>query len=201
MTDPIAFVLACAAVLFVPGPTNTLLATSGAAAGFQRSLALPLAELIGYTISIWTLTLLVAPLVNASPLVSIALRGACGVYLIWSAIGLWRESSSALKSAEPVSFRRVLVTTLLNPKAALFGLVIIPYLGERKFAAALPYLAAHAAFTLTASVTWIAAGALVGKGARNHFGAGLIRRIGASALGLFGFILSSSALMAAALNA
>jgi threonine/homoserine/homoserine lactone efflux protein len=195
MTDPLAFLLACMAVLFVPGPTNTLLATSGAAGGFKRSLTLPVAELLGYSISIWTLALLVAPIVQSSPLVSIALRIACGAYLIWSAIHLWREGSSALTSAEPVSFRRVLVTTLLNPKALLFALVIIPYLGERNFSAAAPYLISHAALTVAASLTWIAVGAFVGASSREHVGAGLIRRVGASALGVFGVLLSSSVLI------
>lgn len=196
MTDPLAFFLACAAVLFVPGPTNTLLATSGAAGGFRRSLALPAAELIGYTISIWTLALLVTPIVDASPVVSLALRGACGAYLIWSAIHLWREGSSALTSAEPVSFQRVLVTTLLNPKAALFALVIIPHLGQREFAAAAPYLLGHAVITISASLAWIGLGAAIGAGARSRLDPGIIRRVGASALGAFGLILSSSVLLA-----
>lgn len=198
MTDVLPFLLACAAVLFVPGPTNTLLATSGAASGFKRSLTLPVAELTGYTISIWTLALLLAPLVNSSPVVSAVLRGACGVYLIWSAIHLWREGSSALTSSEPVSFQRVFVTTLLNPKGALFALVVIPYLGERNFTAAWPYLIGHAVITVTASLTWIAAGAAIGAGTRERIGAGLIRRLGASALGVFGVLLSSSVLMTGA---
>lgn len=198
MTDPLAFFLACAAVLFVPGPTNTLLATSGAAGGFRRSITLPAAELGGYTISIWTLALLVTPIVDASPIVSLVLRGACGAYLIWSAVHLWREGSSALTSSEPVSFRRVFVTTLLNPKAALFALVVIPHLGQREFAAAAPYLVGHAAITLAASIAWIAFGALVGEGTRNRVDAGIIRRVGASALGVFGLILSSSVLLAGA---
>jgi threonine/homoserine/homoserine lactone efflux protein len=194
MFDPIAFVLACMAVLFVPGPTNTLLATSGAAGGFRRSLALPLAELLGYTISIWTLALLVAPLINGSPVLSIVLRLACGAYLVWSAVHLWREGANALTSAEPVSFRRVFVTTLLNPKAILFALVIIPYLGERKFVAAAPYLLGHVLLVVTASLSWIGFGALVGAGARTRVSAGVIRKAGASVLGLFGVILATSVL-------
>jgi threonine/homoserine/homoserine lactone efflux protein len=194
MTNAISFFLACAAVLFVPGPTNTLLATSSAASGIRRSLPLPLAELGGYTTAIWTLALLVAPLVHASPIISIVLRLACGAYLVWSAVHLWREGSSALTSNKPVSFRRVFVTTLLNPKAVLFALVIIPYLGDRKFAAAAPYLAGHALMTLTASLCWIGFGAVIGAGAKTHVGAGVIRRTGASVLGLFGILLASSVL-------
>lgn len=194
MTDPIAFALACMAILFVPGPTNTLLATSGAACGVRRSLHLPAAELIGYTIAICTLALLVAPIVHASPVVSKALRLACAGYLIWSAIHLWREGANALTSSEPVGFWRVLTVTLLNPKGLLFAFVIIPHLSERDVPAALPYLAAHAAITLAASISWIGFGALIGAGARARFDAGLIRRVGASALGVFGLLLSSSVL-------
>lgn len=194
MTGAVAFVFACVAILFVPGPTNTLLATSGAASGFRRSLALPVAELAGYMTSIWTLALVIGPLAHGSPMVSVALRLACGVYLIWSAAHLWREGSDALTSSEPVSFRRVFVVTLLNPKAILFALVIIPYLGERKFAAALPYLIGHASLTLAASLTWIGLGAIVGAGARSRVDAGMIRKTGASVLGLLGVLLSGSVL-------
>lgn len=153
MLDPLAFMLACMAVLFVPGPTNTLLAASGAACGMRRSLHLPAAELIGYTIAIWALALLIAPIVHALPLVSKALRLACGAYLIRSAIHLWREGANALASSEPVSFQRVLVATLLNPKGLVFAFVIIPHLRQRDIPAALPYLAAHAAITLAAALS------------------------------------------------
>lgn len=196
MTDPIAFFLACVAVLFVPGPTNTLLATSGAAGGVRRSLPLPLAELIGYSIAIWTMALLIAPFVQQSSLLSNALRLACAGYLIWSAIHLWREGADALASSEPISFMRILIVTLLNPKGALFAFVIIPHLAARDFTAAWPYLAVHASITLAASLFWIGLGALVGKGMRAHTGAGVIRRVGASALGVFGILLTSATLRA-----
>jgi threonine/homoserine/homoserine lactone efflux protein len=184
------------AVLLVPGPTNTLLATSGAVSGVRRSLPLPAAELIGYTLSIWTLALFVAPIVQASPLISKALRLACAAYLIWSAVHLWREGANALTSKEPVGFWRVLSVTLLNPKGLLFAFVIIPHLSARDLQAAAPYLAAHSAITVAASFSWITFGALVGAGARTRVDAGFIRRVGASALGVFGLLLSTSVLRA-----
>ena len=194
MTDPIAFALACLALLSAPGPTNTLLATSGAIGGFIRSLPLILAELCGYSLAILSLAFLIAPLLNVSPMISVVLRLACGAYLIWSAVDLWREGSNALTSGEPVSFRRVFLATLLNPKAIVFALVLIPHLGEQRLVAAAPYLIGLAIMEAIVALGWIGAGALIGDGARGRFGAGAIRRTGASVLGLFGLILSSSVL-------
>ena len=194
MTDPPAFVAASLALLATPGPTNTLLATSGAAAGVKRSLKLIPAELSGYAISIATLSLLILPLANASPMVSVALRLACGGYLVWSAIHLWREGADTFSSSEPVSARRVFVTTLLNPKGIVFALVIVPHLGERRFAEAAPYLAGLAMLMVGVAISWVSAGALVGAGARNRVSAGVIRRVGASVLAIFGVMLSASVL-------
>ena len=193
MTDPIAFALACLALLSAPGPTNMLLFTSGAAGGFVRSLPLIVAEFCGYSLAIFILALLIAPMLHASPVISVVLRLACGAYLISSALHLWREGSNTLTSGEPVSFRRVLVTTLLNPKAVVFALVI-PYLSEQRLIAAAPYLIGLACLAASVAVGWISAGALIRAGAKGRMSASMIRRTGASVLGLFGLILSSSVL-------
>lgn len=194
MTDPIAFVLASLALLATPGPTNTLLATSGATAGFIRSLKLILAEQAGYAIAILTLALLVLPLVDGAPAISIALRLACGAYLIWSAWHLWREGSSQLASTEPVSFQRVFVTTLLNPKGIIFALAIVPHLGERRIAESIPYLLGLSALIVGVACCWIATGAAIRAGTAGRINPGFIRRTGAAVLAVFGILLSVSVL-------
>ncbi len=194
MTDPIAFVLASLALLATPGPTNTLLATSGATAGFVRSLKLILAEQAGYAISILALALVVLPLMDGGPAVSIGLRLACGVYLVWSAWHLWREGSSQLASTEPVSFRRVFVTTLLNPKGIIFALAIVPHLGQRRIVEAAPYLLGLSALIIGVACCWIATGAAIRAGSAGRIDPGLIRRTGAAVLAIFGVLLSVSVL-------
>jgi len=46
MTDEFSFIIVALALLATPGPTNTLLATSGAASGFRKSLVLFFGEFL-----------------------------------------------------------------------------------------------------------------------------------------------------------
>jgi threonine/homoserine/homoserine lactone efflux protein len=194
VTEPIAFALAVLALLATPGPTNTLLATSGAAAGFQRSLHLIAAEFTGYFTSIAALALVIAPLVRESHALDIALRIACGAYLLYAAWRLWQEGAAVISSGEPVKFRRVLVATLLNPKAIVFTFVIVPHLSDHRFAEALPYLGALGALIAVVGGAWIGVGAAVRAGVFAGGDRGYARRAGALVLCVFAVLVSGSAL-------
>lgn len=192
MIDPIAFVLAVFAVLATPGPTNTLLATSGAAAGFKRSLPLLIAEIAGYMISISVLSFVVGPLVRGSHELSVALRIGCGLYLLYVAVKLWREGAAAFTSNEPVKFRRVFIATLLNPKAIVFAFVIVPHLADGRLREALPYMGALSCLIVCIGGSWIGLGALLQASAGPRLNAGLVRRAGAVVLGVFATLISTS---------
>jgi threonine/homoserine/homoserine lactone efflux protein len=195
LTDWMPFLLAALALLASPGPTNTLLAASGAAAGFIRSLKLLLAESAGYAIAITVIALLIGPAIAGSPLAGTILKLVASAWLIWSAWHLWREGSDTLARAAPVKFVRVFVTTLLNPKAIVFALVIVPHLKDGRIAEALPYLGALLLLIACVAVCWIATGAAIRASQRAD--AGLMRKIGAAALALFGVLLSGSVLASA----
>jgi len=64
MHDPVSFTLAVLALLVTPGPTNTLLAASGAIAGLARSMRLIPAELCGYLAAIATLLFIADPAIE-----------------------------------------------------------------------------------------------------------------------------------------
>jgi threonine/homoserine/homoserine lactone efflux protein len=192
VTEPLTFLLAVLALLATPGPTNTLLATSGASAGFGRSWYLIFAEMIGYAISVTTLALIVGPVVRTSHELSVALRIVCALFLFYSAWKLWREGAAALTSDKPVSFRRVLVATMLNPKGIVFAFVIVPHLHLGELTAAMPYMGALMAAIALIGGAWIAGGAVLRAGARASFSPAFARRAGAVVLCVFAALITGS---------
>lgn len=196
LVEPLTFSLAVLALLATPGPTNTLLATSGAAAGFKRSIHLVGAEMIGYMISIASLALVIGPVVRESHDLSVALRIVCAAFLFYSAWKLWREGATAITSDAPVSFRRVLIATALNPKGIVFAFVIVPHLADGQAALALPYMVALLAMIGLVGGAWVAGGAMLRAGAGATLSGGLARRAGALTLCVFAAAITGSTLAA-----
>lgn len=187
MTDPLLFLLAVLTILGTPGPTNTLLATAGATAGVRPSLPLLGAELSGYLISILVIRGVLSPVIAAFPLVGTVLKVAVALYVGWIAVRLWAQPK-AVTAARQVTFRMVLVTTLLNPKAIVFALTIIPLAHPGLWL----YFAAFSGSVLAAGFGWILLGGAIGaaSGGKHR---GLISRAAALALGGFaGMILASA---------
>lgn len=193
VSDWIPFCLAVLALLGTPGPTNTLLATSGAAAGIRRSLALIPAEIGGYLITINVLCLAIGPLIASSTQVATALRLGCGAYILFLATKLWGESVSIQNSDEPIGRGRVFATTLLNPKGIIFAFVIVPYLRDGRIIDALPYLAALSTMICAVALCWMSAGAFLHAQLRLPSDGALVRRTSAIVLGVFSVIVTTSA--------
>jgi len=191
MEDPLLFTLAVLAILGTPGPTNTLLATSGAGVGLRRSLVLLPAEACGYLISILLLGLVLGPVVAASPAISIALRLAVGAYLFVLALKLWRQGAVARADAAGIGPRQLFVTTLLNPKAIIFALGVIPF----GTAGVWVYLLGFVAMLALVGFCWIMVGAGIGRLAQAGGVARLVPRVGAAAIGLFAALIVMSPLM------
>ena len=184
MHDPVLFALTVLLILGTPGPTNTLLATAGGTAGFRRALPLVPAEAAGYLISILTIGLALGPVIASAPAVAMGLRLAVGAYLAWLAVKLWRQGAVDL-SAVPVTPRQVFVTTLLNPKALVFALGVIPFGTPGWW----PYLLGFLGLLAGVALGWIAIGAALGRAASAVGQAGLVPRLGAAAVGAFAVVL------------
>jgi threonine/homoserine/homoserine lactone efflux protein len=152
MKDPIQFCLSVLTLLAVPGPTNTLLAASAAMVGFRRSVPLLLGELAGYLVSIVILRAALGALVGQSGDAQIVLRILVATYLAYLSIRLWRVTPAS--AALTVNVRRVFVVTLLNPKAFVFALFLIP----AEPADPVFYYGAFALLITVVGAAWVLAG-------------------------------------------
>ena len=87
--------------------------------------------------------------------------------------------------------QRVFVTTLLNPKALVFALGVIPFDVERPAA----YLAAFLAMTAGAACAWTAAGAALGRMLAHGSLQRFVPRVSAAVLALFALIIVGTPLL------
>ena len=183
MTDPLLFLLALLSLLLTPGPTNTLLATSGAAGGFQVALRLVPAEAAGYAIAVTMLSRALAALRDTGLPLETGLRVAVALYLVLLAWNLWRHSRVLAAERLPIGPRQVFLTTLLNPK----GLVIAALLPPGPLLSNLPHLASLIAVVAACGCAWVGLGAylrrLSGRRAATLLGrAGSVVLVGFAAL-------------------
>jgi threonine/homoserine/homoserine lactone efflux protein len=176
----LTFLTATCALLALPGPTNTLLATSGAGVGISRSLPLLAAELCGYLLAIALLRLALGPIVNDIPVAAVVLRVAVTVYILCLAVMLWRVNVREQRNGAPVTFSHVLITTLFNPKAIVFAFLLLPL--QAGLFELLPWLAVIALQIVTAGAAWVTLGATLGRGARQLGHPDLVTRTGAVTL-------------------
>lgn len=154
MTDPALFLLAVLTLLGMPGPTNTLLASAGAAEGVRAGLPLIGAALAGYLVAIGAIHLGLAPVLEAWPLLLVGLKAALVAYLLWVAIRMWRQAPRLVAGEARVRPITLFVATLLNPKALVFALSILP----AGSAAAAWHFAAFAAISAATGLGWVLLG-------------------------------------------
>jgi threonine/homoserine/homoserine lactone efflux protein len=188
----VAFLSAVLALLIAPGPTNTLMGVAGAQAGVGRVVRLLPAELAGYLTTILPLVWLGAEMLARWPAASLVLKLAAAVWVMSLAVRMWGLRSAGVAS-RPVTARQVFVTTMLNPKALVFGLVLLPAPGEADFA---PRLALFCLMVCCVALLWGAAGALTQLGAGAERRLMLVQRIASLWLGVVALSLIANALQA-----
>lgn len=122
---PIAFALACLALLVTPGPTNTLIALRAVQAGVGSALRLVPAELGGYALAVLPLALFGQGVLADWPALAAGLKIVAALWVAVLAVRLWQPVPEG-SAAGDVTARQVFATTVLNPKALVFGLVLFP---------------------------------------------------------------------------
>jgi threonine/homoserine/homoserine lactone efflux protein len=128
-----AFVLACVIVEITPGPNMAWLAALALSCGWRTGLAAVAGVALGLSVYGVAAAFGVAAVIEHSIFLYEALRWAGVLYLLWLAWEAWataddiapdqtRSENHPLASA----FRRGLITNLLNPKAAVFYVAMLP---------------------------------------------------------------------------
>lgn len=118
-------VFAILLLLLTPGPTNTLVMLAAAEQGLRGSLRLLPVELAAYLITVVPMTLIAHAASDELAALRPAIAIVAGLWVLWLAVRLWTANVQAGEQML-VTPARLFVTTLLNPKALIFGLVLLP---------------------------------------------------------------------------
>lgn len=122
-----AFVLASLVIELTPGPNMTYLALLAARHGRRPGYAAVLGVAMGLSVLGLLASVGLAALLRSSPLVYGILRWGGVAYLLYLAWEAWNEDlSKGTITDDGRYFFRGLITNVLNPKAALFYVAVMP---------------------------------------------------------------------------
>lgn len=187
----LTFAAATALLLLTPGPTNTLLAVAGAERGFARAIGLVRFELAAYLPVTFLLALFSVHLSSAIPHFKEAVTLLAGAWVALLAIRMWpRPAAAGFAAVGEVTGRLVFVTTLLNPKNLVIGMVLLPSGGSLLLREVV-----LAALIIVIASLWTALGGLVF--AQSRVAPRALRQGAAIALGLLSLFILSAGLRAA----
>jgi threonine/homoserine/homoserine lactone efflux protein len=145
-------------LLLTPGPTNSLVLVAGAERGWTGAMRLIPAELAGYFLTVLPLTVVGAALLADHAGLRTGVTLAAGIWVAVLAVKLWRSPEAAVQGRS-VGARDLFITTALNPKALIFGLVLLPSPDRLG-----PSFAIFSAFVVLVAALWAAAGATLRGG-------------------------------------
>ena len=170
-----AFLVACLILAALPGPAMALFLHRSVRDGRTAGLAAVVGNEIG--ILGWTLAggAGLSVLLMANRALSVALHVVGAAILIWLGVSAWRNAKRPADIAVPVAprgrtpaaaFRASLLSIAANPKAAVFGIAVIPQFLPAS-GPVLPTLLVLAAIQLVIDTAWCAGVVLAADRARN----------------------------------
>ena len=183
-------------ILFTPGPTNTLLASSGVQVGVRKSLLLIPAEALGYIVAITAWGMLIGKVSTALPLLPTFLKLMSAGYILYLAIKLWRTANQQVALNQPtIRPRELLFATLLNPKALLFASAIFPAVAWKSQDIYLVQMSVFVGLILPIALFWISVGAMLATNKVKWLSQSKLQRTASVVLISFSIPISYSALI------
>ncbi|ENW93581.1 LysE family translocator [Acinetobacter sp. NIPH 298] len=189
------FIGLVATILLTPGPTNTLLASSGIQVGLRKSLLLIPAEAIGYIIAISVWGMLIGKVSATLPLLPVFLKLLSASYILFLAFKLWRTADQEVILNQPtIRPRELLCATLLNPKALLFASAIFPATAWKSQDIYFAHMSTFVTLILPIALFWIAVGAVLATNKVTWLSQSKLQRMTSVVLVSFAIPISYSAL-------
>ncbi|GAS90329.1 LysE family translocator [Mycolicibacterium brisbanense] len=179
-----AFVVASVILAALPGPATVLFLHRSVRDGRTAGLA----AVVGNEIGIFGWTLAggagLSMLLTANKMLSLALHVIGAAVLVWLGISAWRSATHPADIELPLpprgrtpgaAFRAALVSIAANPKAAAFGIVVLPQFLPAT-GPVLPTLLVLAVIQLVVDTAWCVGVVLAAHRARNILNRSHIRR-------------------------
>ena len=183
-------------ILLTPGPTNTLLASSGIQVGLRKSLLLIPAEAIGYIIAISAWGMLIGKVSTTLPLLPTFLKLLSAGNIVFLAVKLWRTADQKVALNQPtIRPRELLCATLLNPKALLFASAIFPAVAWNSQQIYMAHMGTFVALILPIALFWISVGAALATNKVKWLSQSKLQRTASVVLLSFSIPISYSALI------
>lgn len=183
-------------ILLTPGPTNTLLASSGIQVGIRKSLRLIPAEAFGYLISITAWGFLIGKVSVHLPLLPIILKLFSASYIIYLAIKLWRTADVEVSFNQPtIRARELFCATLLNPKALLFASAIFPTIAWTKLDHYLSHMSIFLVLIVPIAFFWTFIGSILASNKIRWLNQSNLQKTASLVLMSFSIPLSYSAIL------
>mgnify|MGYP003421837048 FL=1 len=183
-------------ILFTPGPTNTLLASSGIQVGVRKSFRLIPAEAIGYLISITFWGFLIGKVSTHMPLLPTILKLFSAGYILYLSIKLWRTAGADENFVHPcIRARELFLATLLNPKALLFASAIFPTVAWTDVHVYVPHMLVFLILIVPIAFSWTVIGSFLASNKISWINQKNMQKTASLILMSFSIPLSYSALM------
>ncbi|HEX3708402.1 MAG TPA: LysE family translocator [Pseudolabrys sp.] len=144
---------------FTPGPNNIMLAASGVNFGFMRTIPHMIGITIGFVVLLIVCAAGLGVLVTTVPALLIALKTACGLYMLWLA---WKVATANTTGddekapGQPLTLFQAAAFQWVNPKALVVSLsaIAIYVRPENRMFDFLILLAVFTTTTAGSVVTW-----------------------------------------------
>ena len=166
----IAFAIASAVLVAIPGPTVMLVVGCALGQGKRSVLATAPGVLLGDVVAMTASMLGVGAVLAASASLFTAVKLAGAVYLVWMGVRMWRDSprlaqARAVRGRRSAGrmFRESFLVTVLNPKALVFFVAFVPQFVDPTRPVGPQFAILIATFTLLGFVNAIAWGVAAGE--------------------------------------